>query len=98
MKNCKKTKEVVIAGPSSAWDAMHRIKVVSDGTINGTYVCDAATGQKLDMVSNVKIEIDASLGVPKAILEVLYPVVEVTVPKELMTIKVARPNMSGGVR
>lgn len=55
---------------------MKRIKIVSNGTIEGTTVSDAETGELIEGVESVSFEADANECSVKAILRLHNPVVE----------------------
>lgn len=66
----------------------NRIKIVSDGTIKGTYVCNSETGLKINGVTNIKMEFNASQTMANATVEFLMPILEIEAPLEDIGIKV----------
>lgn len=61
-----------------------RIKVISDGNIEGTKVIDADTGKDIEFVQSVDLRIEAGAGPVKATL-VVFPVeLDVTAEAEII--------------
>lgn len=73
-----------------AWKTLedtNRIKIVSDGTSRGTYVCNSQTGLKIDRITKIKIEIDAAHQLPVATIEILNPILEIEAPSKSVVVK-----------
>lgn len=54
--------------PPKPGDLPSKIRIVGDGTRNGTIVTDAATGAELPFVSRIEIVIDANADLPRVTL------------------------------
>ena len=50
-----------------------KVKIVSDGTTEGTKITDAESGREIKNVTSVKIKIDAATGFPTATLTIFGP-------------------------
>lgn len=60
-----------------------KIKIVSDGTVQGTTVVDAATGEKLSGVTSVTWSVDATKGYAEATLTVALVEIEAVVEAQV---------------
>ena len=54
-----------------------KLKVVSDGTMQGTRIVDEATGEAIENVVSVEIRIDARTRLSTLVLELEYPEINV---------------------
>jgi hypothetical protein len=59
-----------------------RLKIISDGTIAGTKVYDCMTGEMLNKVTNIEIEIGVET-VPKATITFLEPEIEIIADEDI---------------
>ena len=56
------------------------IEIISDGTLVGTFVVDAQSGEPIEGVQNVQLEFDCELGL-LATIEISNPKVRIHAPK-----------------
>lgn len=59
-----------------------KLKIVSDGTSEGTYICNAETGEKVEWVKSLNWHIEAS-SLSKATVVLLNVPVEITTEAEI---------------
>lgn len=62
-----------------------KLKIISDGTTNGTHLIDIATGEKVQYVQNIEWEADAKLGTTSATIKILMPAAEITTPAKIIS-------------
>lgn len=55
-----------------------KLKVISDGTALGTKVINAETGEAIENISRISWELDASVYIAQAVIEVIEIPVELT--------------------
>lgn len=59
-----------------------RVKIVSDGTLGGSKVVNAETGETLDHVRRIELVLDCETGV-QCILDVIRPDMEIECEAEI---------------
>jgi len=65
---------------------MKQLKITSDGTIKGTQVVDAESGERIAYVTRIEITLDANEHrhhVPVAIITVLMPELDISIAGDI---------------